>query len=162
LDREPLVPAKGVGPEEVPDAELLAAVESASRHVGAAAGRDQAGPVVRFDAARAGARRVWALGGGLALSVALAAALTLIPPRAQSPDEVEADLRWAVDNVVREVEAARARTGSLPAPQRLGALLGEHLTYEPAGDAYVITGERDGVRVRWDSRDAARPPQDGA
>jgi len=150
LDKESRVPAGGAGDDDAPDPELLAAVERASRHVGAAAGRAQLRPVVRFDAARAGGRRVRVLGAVLALSVAVAAALTLIPPRAQSPGEVEADLRWAVANVVREVEAERARTGALPAPQRLDALLGEHLRYEPVGGAYVVTGERDGVRVSWD------------
>lgn len=150
MDSGPRVPAGGVEDGDAPDPELLAAVERASRHLGAVGDRARGGPVVRFDALRPAARRLWALGGILGLSVALAAALLLIPPRAQSEAEVEADLRWAVANVVREVEAHRTRTGELPARERLGALLGEHLEYEAVGDAYVVTAERDGVRVSWD------------
>jgi len=150
LDREPRVPGGGAD-DDAPSADLLAAVERASRHVRAGPGPTQeAGPVLRFDAPRASARRLWVLGAILALSVAAAALSTLLQPRAQPEAEVDADLRWAVANVVREVEAFRTRTGALPNPERLRILLGEHLTYEPAGDAYVVTGKRDAVRVLYD------------
>lgn len=150
MGSEPSVPPGGADGDDAPDPELLAAVERASRHVGATGAVGKARPVVRFDAPRTGARRVWVLGALLALSVAAAALLTLIPPGRQSAAEVEADLRWAIANVVREVEVSRARTGTLPDPERLGPLLGEHVVYEPSGEGYVVTGERDGVLVRYD------------
>lgn len=91
-----------------------------------------------------------ALGVVLALAVAVAALPSLLLPRTQPAAEVEADLRWAVGHVVREVEALRRRDGRLPDPEQLQGLLGEHVVYEPSGGAYVVTGERDDVRVRYD------------
>jgi len=150
LDREPQVPGGGAD-ADTPSADLLAAVERASRHLGAAGGaKKEAGPVLRFDAPRAPLRRLLILGVILALSVVAAALSVLLPSRAQPVADVEADLRWAVANVVREVEAYRTRTGALPEPERLRILLGEHLTYEPLGDVYLVTGERDEVRVLYD------------
>lgn len=141
------LPGPGAG-EDARSAELLAAVERASRHVG---GRGpEGGPVLRFDAPRAGARRVRVLGAILAVCMVGAALLLLLPSPRQSEEDVEADLRWAVANVVREVEASRARTGALPDPERLRILAGEHVTYEPVGDLYLVTGERDRVRVVYD------------
>ncbi|MHB1192178.1 MAG: hypothetical protein ACYC6F_03950 [Longimicrobiales bacterium] len=107
-------------------------------------------PVLRFDAPRVGHGRLWVLGGLLALSVAAAALVPLLRPRAQPAADVEADLRWAVAHVVREVEAHRARSGALPGPEVLRPLLGEHVAYEAVGDAYLVTAERDGIQVRFD------------
>jgi hypothetical protein len=90
------------------------------------------------------------LGVILAVSVVGAGLSLLLPPAAQSEAEVEADLRWAVANVVREVEAFRARTGALPDAGRIRLLLGEHVTYEPVDDVYLVVGERDEVRVVFD------------
>jgi hypothetical protein len=97
-----------------------------------------------------GNRRLWVLGALLALSVAAAALVPLLRPGTQFAADVEADLRWAVAHVVREVEAHRARSGALPGPEVLRLLLGEHVTYEAVGDAYLVTAERDGIRVRFD------------
>ena len=152
MDRDLQAPGGGAD-GDAPNPELLSAVERASRHVGAAGGpRKGGGPIVRFDAPRASKRRVWALGAILALSVVAAVLSFLLPSRTQPEADVEADLRWAVANVVREVEAFRARTGALPEPERLRILVGEHVTYEPRGDVYVVTGERDRVRVVYDGR----------
>lgn len=140
----------GTAGDDAPDPGLLAAVERASRHLGAAHRPGSTRPVVRYDAPGVGHRRLWVLGALLVLSVAAAALATLLRPASQPPADVEADLRWAVANVVRGVEAHRARTGALPRPEMLQPLLGEHLTYEASGGAYVVTGERDGVRVRFD------------
>ena len=125
------------------------AVQRASRHLGVE-GPMHARPVLRFDAPRFGHRRLWVLGALLVLSTAAAALVPLLRPRAQPAAEVEADLRWAVAHVVREVEAHRARTGALPGPEVLRPLLGEHVAYEAVGDAYLVTAERDGIRVRFD------------
>lgn len=152
MDRDPPVP-RGGADGDAPNPDLLAAVERASRHMGAAGGPRKEGgrgPVLRFDASRASARRVRWLGAILALSMVAAALFWLLPARTQPPEDVEADLRWAVANVVREVEAYRVRTGALPDPERVRILVGEHVTYEPLGDVYVVTGERDRVRVLYD------------
>ena len=150
MDKDPATPPGGTAGNDAPDPGLLAAVERASRHLGAADRPGSARPLVRFDAPGAGRRRLWVLGALLVLSMAAAALATLLRPVSQPAADVEADLRWAVANVVRGVQAHQARTGSLPGPEMLRPLLGEHVTYEVSGDAYVITGERDGVRVRFD------------
>ncbi|NJD18861.1 MAG: hypothetical protein FIA95_06210 [Gemmatimonadetes bacterium] len=158
MDRIPPAPSGGTAEDDTPSPELLAAVEQASRHLGVggrAGGRvggrpGAARPVLRFDAAGTGRRRVWVLGALLALSVAVAALAPLARPREQPAADVEADLRWAVAGVVREVEAHRARTGALPGPEVLEPLLGEHVEYRATGGSYVVSAERDGVRVRFD------------
>jgi hypothetical protein len=129
---------------------MLAAVQRASRHLGVEGPTADARPVLRFDAPRVGHRRIWVLGGLLALSMAAAALVPLLRPRTQPAADVEADLRWAVAHVVRQVEAHRVRTGALPGPEVLRPLLGEHVAYEAAGDAYLVTAERDGIQVRFD------------
>jgi len=150
LVENPTAPPGGAD-DDAPSAELLAALQAASRHVGRAPGPgSDAGPVLRFDAARPAARRVVALGVILAASVIAAGLSLLLPAPGQTEAEVEADLRWAVANVVREVEAFRARTGALPDAGRLRLLLGEHVTYEPVDDAYLVVGERDDVEVTFD------------
>lgn len=150
MDSEPEAPARGAAGDDAPSRELLAAVERASRHLGVDVAARRARPVLRFDAVRTGRRRLAVLAALLVLSVALAALATLLRPRVQPAADVEADLRWAVANVVRQVEAEKARTGALPGPERLGALLGEHVTYEISDGSYAVAGERDGVRVRFD------------
>jgi hypothetical protein len=129
---------------------MLAAVQRASRHLGREGPVAGARPVLRFDAPKAGHGRLWVLGGLLALSFGAAALVPLLRPRAQPAADVEADLRWAVANVVREVEAHRARTGVLPGPAVLRPLLGEHVAWEVVGEAYLVTAERDGIQVRFD------------
>ncbi|MDP2956270.1 MAG: hypothetical protein Q8N53_07605 [Longimicrobiales bacterium] len=150
MDREPPSAGEGADAADAPNPELLAAVERASRHLGAPRGREHGGSALRFDAPRPVARRVKVLGVVLALAVAVAALPSLLLPRTQPADEVEADLRWAVGHVVRQVEALRRRDGRLPDPEQLQVLLGEHVVYEPSGGTYVVTGERDDVRVRYD------------
>jgi len=150
LDKDPGTPVGGTAGGDAPPPEMLAAVQLASRHLGVEGPKAGARPVLRFDAPRVGHRRLWVLGGLLALSVGAAALVPLLRPTTQPVAEVEADLRWAVANVVREVEAHRARSGALPGPEALRPLLGEHVTYQAAGDAYFVTAERDGVRVRFD------------
>jgi hypothetical protein len=135
---------------DAPPPELLAAVQRASRHLGVEAPKAGARPMLRFDAPKVGHRRLWVLGGLLGLSVAAAALVPLLRPATQPAADVEADLRWAVAHVVREVEAHRARSGALPGPEALRPLLGEHVTYQAMGDAYFVTAERDGIRVRFD------------
>ena len=129
---------------------MLAAVQRASRHLGVAGPKAEVRAVLRFDAPKVGHRRLWMLGGLLVLSVGAAALVPLLRPRAQPAADVEADLRWAVANVVREAEAHRVRTGALPAPEVLRPLLGEHVAYEAAGGGYLVTAERDGIQVRFD------------
>ncbi len=151
MDREGRDPARRPSPPtggDAPPAELLAAVERASRHLGVDGRGGRPRPVHRFAAPAPGRRRVWVLGALLALSVALGAVASWLRPVVQSPAEVEADLRWAVDNVVRQVEAHHSRTGMLPPREILLPLLGEHLTYDILDGSWVVSAERDGVRVR--------------
>ena len=150
MDKGPEDPTGSRAGDVAPARELLAAVERAGRHLGVGGSARAPRPVIRFDAPDVKRRRLLVLGALAVLSLAGAALATLIPPSSQPADDVEADLRWAVAHVVRAVEAHRARTGSLPAPERLLPLLGEHLAYEASGDAYVVSGERDGVGVRFD------------
>jgi hypothetical protein len=63
---------------------------------------------------------------------------------------VEADLRWAVAQVVRRVEALRVQTGRLPAPADLGGLVSDLVVYEPLGEGYRVYGRRGPVRVEFD------------
>jgi hypothetical protein len=125
-------------------------VERASRYLDAGERRGAPRPVLRFDAPAAGRRRLVVLGVLLVLSLAVAALATLLRPAVQPAADVEADLRWAVAHVVRAVEAHRARTGSLPGPEPLRPLLGEHVAYQARGEGYVVSAERDGIRVRFD------------
>lgn len=150
MDRDPPSAGGGADDADTPNRELLAAVEQASRHLGAHRGRGQGDSALRFDAPRPVARRLRALGVVLALAVAAAGLPSLLRPRTQPAAEVEADLRWAVGHAVRQVEALRRRDGRLPDPEQLQGLLGEHVVYEPSDGAYVVTGERDDVRVRYD------------
>ncbi|HSW29791.1 MAG TPA: hypothetical protein VLH75_09955 [Longimicrobiales bacterium] len=135
---------------DAPPSEMLAAVERASRHLGREGPTAGARPVILFDAPRLGHRRLWVLGGLLVLSMGAAALVPMLRPRAQPAADVEADLRWAVAHVVREVEAHRARSGALPGPEVLRPLLGEHVAYEAVGDSYLVTAKRDGIEVRFD------------
>jgi hypothetical protein len=66
------------------------------------------------------------------------------------PARVEADLRWAVAQVVRRVEDLRSRTGRLPRAEELQGLVSDLVVYEPAGDGYRVRGQRGGVRVEYD------------
>lgn len=159
MDRDPTphpplppegAPPHDATPDEATRAELLAAVEQASRHLGLEQRERTPRPVLRFDAYREGHRRLWVLGTLLVLSAVAAAVAPLLRPVTQTPADVEADLRWAVDNVAREVEAHRSRTGELPPPELLRPLLGEHVTYEARDGTYLVSAEREGVRVRLD------------
>lgn len=150
--------AEHPGPEDAPAPDLLEAIEVAARHVGSARVEPDAAVdvhvgtpgVVRFDAPRTGRARLALLGALLLAAVAGTAYLSLRPRGEPPPREVEADLRWAVGQVVRRVEALRLRTGELPPPEDLRGLVSDLVVYEPLGDGYWVVGQRGPVRVEFD------------
>lgn len=138
-------------PDDAPAPELLEAIEVAARHVGRGPEEAEAVPVVvRFDAPRPGRTRLVTLTVLLLATAAGSAYLSLRPQAEPPPWEVEADLRWAVAQVVRRVEALRERTGRLPAPEELHGLVNDLVVYEPLGDGYRVFGRRGPVYVEFD------------
>ena len=91
---------------------------------------------------------------GVVLLGAILAGLLLSEHRAPNLEahRVEADLRWAVAEVVVEVDRLRSILGELPRPEDLHGLLSEAVVYIPTGDTYRVVGSRDGVRVEFDGR----------
>lgn len=146
--------------DEGADQELLEAIDAAARLVGEA--RPDAGPgsleparepapvVVRFDTSPPPRLRFWLLTLVLIGSAAGAAYLSLRPQDEPPAAEVEADLRWAVAQVVRRVEELRGRSGRLPLPGDLQGLVSDLVVYEPLADGYWVYGERGSVRVEFD------------
>ena len=142
------------------DPALLEAIDAASRVVGDARGASEPGDpevprgptpvVVRFDAAPPRRLRFWLLGVALVLSAAGSAYLSFRPRGAPAPAEVEADLRWAVAQVVRRVEVLRSQTGRLPRLEDLRGLVSDLVVYEPLADGYWVYGVRGPVRVEYD------------
>jgi hypothetical protein len=66
------------------------------------------------------------------------------------PHRVEVDLRWAVAEVVEEIERQRSISGELPRHEDLHGLLGEAISYTLLGSSYRIVGSRGDVRVEFD------------
>ena len=91
--------------------------------------------------------------GSVALAVLLGGTL-LVERRVPGLEahRVEADLRWAVSEVVEEVERLHGMRGALPGPEELQGLLSEATDYIPEGDTYRVVGARNGVRVEFDGR----------
>lgn len=143
-------PPEGAEPDEVLDPRLLDAIEGARRWAGGQSASTSGRPVLRYDPVRP--RRLRArVGVGVLVALLLTAVgAMLLPPARQAPREVEADLRWAVAQVVGEVEAVRRRTGRLPTTEELHGLVSELVVYRADGDAYTVTAQRDGVRVLYD------------
>ena len=65
-------------------------------------------------------------------------------------NRVETDLRWAIGEVVEEIDRQRSILGELPRPEDLHGLLSEAIVYIPTGDTYRVVGSRDGIRVEFD------------
>lgn len=138
-------------PDDAPAPDLLEAIEAAARQVGSTPGATQGTPVVvRLDGLRPGRARVTLLVLLLVASVVGTAYLSYRPPGEPSAETVEADLRWAVAQVVRRVEGLRLQTGRLPDQGDLRGLVSDLVVYEPLGDGYWVFGQRGSVRVEFD------------
>jgi hypothetical protein len=138
-------------PDDAPDPGLLEAIEVAARHVGRGHDARETTPVVvRFDAPRPGQMRLWLLTALLLITATGSAYLSFRPQAEPPPEDVEADLRWAVAQVVRRVEVLHSRTGRLPAPEDLHGLVSDMVVYEPLGEGYWVFGQRGPVRVEFD------------
>ena len=95
------------------DEELYRAIEEASASLGVSWSRPDF-PEPEGPDAPAWRRRVgWGVAGAVALVVAWGL-VGPVGPRTLPPAEVEADLRWAVGQVVEAVEDHRLRQGRLP------------------------------------------------
>lgn len=68
-----------------------------------------------------------------------------LPPAAQ-----EMDLRWAVADVVKEIEAFRQGEGRLPTAADLEGLLNEVISYQTDGSEYRVTAIQGTLRVEYD------------
>lgn len=126
-------------------ADLHAAIEEASRSLGVTY-RPPDDP----EPERWGGRPLWIVAALLAVGVVVALALRGGSASAQPPHLVEADLRWAVAQVVEHVERERLLRGRLPEARDLRPLLGETLDYSVRDGDYRVVGRRDGVRVEYD------------
>jgi len=137
------------GDEGPSEAEISAAIKEASRSLGVP---DEAvvepgtgtGPSTPWPAP------VWIVIGLLALGIVTALAVRGSGSRGQPAHLIEADLRWAVVQVVEHVENERLLRGRIPEERRIRVLLGEALTYSVEEDGYRVVGRRDGVRVEYD------------
>ena len=97
-------------------------------------------------------RRRWLVPAGILL-VGMAggvAYLALASPGSLSPQEEEADLRWAVGQVVNRIEAFRTERGRLPAEGDLFGLLSDHIVYTTHGDGYLVSGTKGPIQVEYD------------
>ena len=138
-----------VDPEgEQPSPELLEAFALAKDYVEAV---DRDVELVRTERPR-WRPRAWYVWSVLVAAVVLAFAYypALCAPDTPEAPRLEADLRWAVANVVREVESARQRRGRLPEAAALHGLLSDAVTYQPAGDNYRVVGTYGSVTVVYD------------
>ncbi len=130
-----------------PSAELLEAFALASEYVEAVdLGVD---PATIEQRRRLPSLVVWVV------VVAVAVLAVAYYPTVRAPDtppapRLEADLRWAVANVAREVEAFRQRHGRLPEAADLHGLLSDAVTYESAQDLYHVIGSYGSVHVEYD------------
>ena len=133
---------------EEPSAELLEAFALASEYVEAVdRGLDPATTEERLRWRRSPV--VWFVAVAVAV-LAVVSYPTLRAPDTPPAPVLEADLRWAVANVVREVEAFRQRHGRLPEAADLHGLLSDAVTYEPAQDDYHVIGSYGSVHIEYD------------
>ena len=64
--------------------------------------------------------------------------------------EQEADLRWAVGQVVTRIEVFRREKGRLPTQEDLFGLLSDAVVYTRQGDGFLVTGTTGALQVEYD------------